>query len=132
LWDPSAVRSGRTLLPLGDSLGIILVAPGQRSPALDYFVSSTDCLCRCGAAMKNLSHGASFHLENNAPSNPGIEHLVKDREPPKLIKLLTRLADEVPAGGDWRQRRNPALAPKWLPAFDSPRVSSEELTSYGP
>jgi len=37
---------------------------------------STDCLCRCGAAVKNLSHSASFHcLENNAPSNPGIKHL---------------------------------------------------------
>jgi hypothetical protein len=31
---------------------------------------------RCGAAVKNLSHSASFHSrENNAPSNPGIKHL---------------------------------------------------------
>src|SRR6185503_10125438 len=31
----------------------------------------------CGAAVKNLAHSASFHcLENNAPSNPGIKHLV--------------------------------------------------------
>jgi len=37
---------------------------------------STDRLCRCGAAVKNLAHSASFHsLENNAPSNPGIKHL---------------------------------------------------------
>src|SRR5262245_54770200 len=38
---------------------------------------STDRLCRCGAAVENLAHSASFHsLENNAPSNPGIKHLV--------------------------------------------------------
>jgi hypothetical protein len=37
---------------------------------------STDDLCRCGAAVKNLAHSASFQsLENNAPSNPGIKHL---------------------------------------------------------
>src|SRR6185436_18300214 len=36
----------------------------------------TDRLCRCGAAVKNLAHSASFQsLENNAPSNPGIKHL---------------------------------------------------------
>jgi hypothetical protein len=43
---------------------------------LTILYCSTDCLCRCGAAVKNLSHSASFHsLENNAPSNLGIKHL---------------------------------------------------------
>ena len=37
---------------------------------------STDCRCRCGAAMENLAHSASFHSrEKTAPSNPGIKHL---------------------------------------------------------
>jgi hypothetical protein len=37
---------------------------------------STDCVSRRGAAMKNLSHSASFHSkENTAPSNSGIKHL---------------------------------------------------------
>lgn len=36
--------------------------------------SSTDCLCRRGAAMQNLSHSASLQAwENNAPSNVGIK-----------------------------------------------------------
>src|SRR5258707_12687943 len=54
------------------------MALGQRSQALlTILYCSTDCLRRCGAAVQNLSHSASFHcLENNAPSNPGIKHLV--------------------------------------------------------
>jgi len=37
---------------------------------------STDCLSRCGAAVKNLAHSASFHsMKNNAPSNAGTKHL---------------------------------------------------------
>jgi hypothetical protein len=37
---------------------------------------STDCLCRSGAAVKNLTHSASFHAEEKAaPSKPGIKHL---------------------------------------------------------
>ncbi len=65
------------LLPLGDGLGIDTVALGKRPQALlTMLYRSTDRLCRCGAAVKNLSHRASFHsLENNAPSNPGIKHL---------------------------------------------------------
>jgi hypothetical protein len=60
-----------------DGLGVDPVALGQRSQALlTILYCSTDCLSRCGAAVKNLSHSASFHcLENNAPSNPGIKHL---------------------------------------------------------
>src|SRR5262245_43521967 len=53
------------------------MAPGQRSQALlTMLYRSTDRLCRCGAAVENLAHSASFQsLENNAPSNPGIKHL---------------------------------------------------------
>jgi hypothetical protein len=37
---------------------------------------STDCLCRRGAAVKNLSHSASFHPKDKiAPSNAGTKHL---------------------------------------------------------
>src|SRR5260370_6029471 len=37
----------------------------------------SDRLSRCGAAVKNLSHSASFHLmEKIAPSKSGIKHLV--------------------------------------------------------
>ena len=37
---------------------------------------STDCLCRRGAAVKNLAQSASLHVgENNAPSKPGTKHL---------------------------------------------------------
>ena len=36
----------------------------------------TDCLSRSGAAVKNLSHSASFHSkEKIAPSNPGTKQL---------------------------------------------------------
>jgi hypothetical protein len=37
---------------------------------------STDCRCRRGAPVVNLSHSASFHSgEKIAPSKPGIKHL---------------------------------------------------------
>jgi hypothetical protein len=40
---------------------------------------STDCLCRCGAPMKNLAHSASFEsLDKHAPSKPGTKHLAHD------------------------------------------------------
>src|SRR5580765_6120916 len=75
-------RAGRkighrtALLPFCNGLGIDPIALGQRPQALlTILYCSTDCLRRCGAAVKNLS--ASFHSrENNAPSNPGIKHLV--------------------------------------------------------
>ena len=64
------------------------MALGQRSQALlTILYCSTDCLSRCGAAVKNLAHSASFHcLENNAPSNPGIKHLsnTPDARPPAI------------------------------------------------
>jgi hypothetical protein len=71
------VRRGAALLPLIDGLGVDPVALGQRSQArLTILYCSTDCLRRCGAAVENLSHSASFHcLESNAPSNPGIRQL---------------------------------------------------------
>src|SRR5580704_687390 len=37
---------------------------------------STDCRSRCGAAVENLAHSASFHSrEKTAPSKSGIKHL---------------------------------------------------------
>jgi hypothetical protein len=43
---------------------------------LTMLYRSTDRLCRCGAAVKNLSHSASFESgDKGAPSNPGIKHL---------------------------------------------------------
>ena len=45
---------------------------GEASEAfLTMLYRSTDCRCRCGAAVKNLTHSASFHSrEKTAPSNP--------------------------------------------------------------
>src|SRR5207248_9491035 len=53
-------------------------ALGQRSQALlTTLYCSTDCLCRRGAAMKNLAQSASLHAgENNAPSKPGTKHVI--------------------------------------------------------
>ncbi len=71
------IGNRRPLLPFGDGLLVDPVALGQRPQALlTILYCSTDRLCRCGAAVKNLSHSASFHFwENNAPSKPGIKHL---------------------------------------------------------
>ena len=39
-----------------------------------------DCLCRCGAPVKNLAHSASFEsLDKNAPSKVGTKHLIDPR-----------------------------------------------------
>src|SRR6202051_5080863 len=67
------------LPPLSDGLLVDAVALGQRSQArLTILYCSTDRLCRCGAAVKNLAHSASFHsMENSAPSNAGTKHLGK-------------------------------------------------------
>jgi hypothetical protein len=52
---------------------------------------STDRRCRAGAAVKNLSHSASFsRSEKYAPSNGGTKHkvfrdLVADRKNPYLM-----------------------------------------------
>jgi hypothetical protein len=49
---------------------------------LTMLYRSTDCRCRCGAAVQNLAHSASFHsLENTAPSNPGTKHLATGERP---------------------------------------------------
>jgi hypothetical protein len=64
-------------LPLGNGLLVDAVAPGELPQALlTNLYCSTDCLCRRGAAVKNLAHSASFHsMEKTAPSKPGIKHL---------------------------------------------------------
>jgi hypothetical protein len=65
------------LLPFGDGLLVDAVALGQRPKArLTMLYRSTDCLRRCGAAVENLAHSASFHsCVESAPSKPGIKHL---------------------------------------------------------
>ena len=67
----------RRIPPLGHGLLVDPVAPGQGPQALlTMLYRSTDRLCRCGAAVKNLAHTASLHAEeNSAPSKPGIKHL---------------------------------------------------------
>src|SRR5215468_6478682 len=54
------------------------MALGQGPQALlTTLYRSTDCLCRRGAAMKNLAQSASPHAgENNAPLKPGTKHLM--------------------------------------------------------
>src|SRR6476661_4078075 len=66
-----------SLLPFGDGLLVDPVALGQCPQALlTMLYRSTDCLCRRGAAVKNLAHSASFHpMENNTPSKSGTKHL---------------------------------------------------------
>ena len=81
---PRLLRAGRQvgdrgpLLPLGDGLLVDPVAPGERPQALlTMLYRSTDRLCRRGAPMKNLAHSASFDSDDkDAPSKPGIKHLV--------------------------------------------------------
>src|ERR1700741_3289026 len=76
-WSGRQIGDRAALLPLRDGLRINAIAPRKDPQArLTILYCSTDRLCRCGAAVKNLSHSASLHAgENNAPSKPGIEHL---------------------------------------------------------
>src|SRR6476660_6450651 len=95
-------RAGRkighrtALLPFCNGLWIDPIALGQRPQALlTILYCSTDCLCRCDAAVTNLSPSASFHSrENNAPSNPGIKHLAPGQCPEEVgaLRLLTIVA----------------------------------------
>src|SRR5262249_54886638 len=49
---------------------------GAPQALLTMLYRSTDCLSRCGDAMKNLAHSDSFHAgEKTAPSKPGTKHL---------------------------------------------------------
>ena len=77
LWPGRQVVDGAALPPLGDGLLVDAVAVGQGPQALLTMLDClTDCRCRRGAAVQNLSYSASFHSrEKSAPSNPGIEHL---------------------------------------------------------
>ena len=62
----------------------------ERRPDMTMLYRSTDCLCRCGAPMKNLAHSASFEsLEKNAPSNPGTKHLAALRASDRAGKVVT-------------------------------------------
>src|SRR5215208_3440948 len=71
------ISGGIPLLPFGDRLLVDAMALSQGPQArLTILYCSTDCLCRCGAAVENLAHSASLHSgDKNAPSNPGIKHL---------------------------------------------------------
>src|SRR5215212_3050551 len=75
-----AIRGGVPLLPFGDRLLVDAMALSQGPQArLTILYCSTDCRCRCGAAVENLAHSASLHSgDKNAPSNPGIKHLMGD------------------------------------------------------
>jgi hypothetical protein len=72
------IGRGRPLLPFSNCLRVDAVALGKRPQArLTMLYCSTDRRCRCGAAMVNLSHSASFHSgEKSAPPKHGIKHLV--------------------------------------------------------
>src|SRR6516165_3596791 len=74
------VGNRATLPPLRHRLRVDAVAPAKGPQALlTMLYRSTDCLCRRGAAVKNLAHSASFHSrEKIAPANPGIKHLGGD------------------------------------------------------
>jgi hypothetical protein len=69
---------------------------------LTMLYRSTDCLCRCGAVVKNLAHSASLHAnEKTAPSKPGIKHLVV-RGPVHGLRILERPAG-LEIGGNARR-----------------------------
>src|SRR5450432_3281892 len=72
------IGNGGPRLPFGDGLRVDAVAFRQRPQALlTMLYRSTDCLCRCGAPVKNLAHSASFEsLDKNAPSKAGTKQLV--------------------------------------------------------
>src|SRR5208283_4055617 len=82
------------LLPLCDGLLVDPIAFGEPPQALlTMLYRSTDRRCRRGAAVKNLSHSASFHsVEKTAPSKPGIKQLVSgvvpgvERQPLKKLE----------------------------------------------
>ena len=60
------ISGGGSPLPFGDRLLVDPVARSQRPQALlTMLYRSTDRRCRCEAAVKNLSHSASFHAEEN-------------------------------------------------------------------
>src|SRR6266567_7526867 len=61
-WSCRQIGDGAALLPFGHGLLIDAVTPGKRPQALlTMLYRSTDRLCRCGAAVKNLAHSASLH-----------------------------------------------------------------------
>jgi hypothetical protein len=107
---------GAALLPLGDGLGIDTVALGKRPQALlTMLYRSTDRLCRCGAAVKNLSHRASFHsLENNAPSNPGVKHLHR-HYPASAVRRIYPPPQRRPACPSWASGRSSPTTPWGFP-----------------
>ena len=74
------VGSRAALRPLSDGFLVDPVALGQRPQALLTTVyRSTDCRRRCGAAVENLAHDASFRpVGNNAPSEPATKQLAGD------------------------------------------------------
>ena len=76
-WTGTPIRNRSPLPLLGDGLGVDAMTPRQRSQALlTMLYRSTNCLCRAGAPMKNLSHSASLCTsEKYALSNPGTIHL---------------------------------------------------------
>src|ERR1700678_4481840 len=76
-WPGLQIGDGAALPPFGNGLGIDAISPGKAPQALlTMLYRSTDHLCRCGAAVKNLSHSASLESDDKgAPSNPGIKQL---------------------------------------------------------
>ena len=90
------------LFPFCNGLGIDPVTPRKAPQALlTMLYRSTDRLRRCGAAVKNLAHSASFHcMENNAPSKPGIKQLVRTQNRFPLLAghaLIGALAQNLEA-----------------------------------
>src|SRR5271166_4209459 len=77
LWTGWQIGCRVALFPFGDGLLVDPVPFCKRPQALlTMLYCSTDCLCRYGAAVKNLAHSASLHSrENIAPSKPGIKQL---------------------------------------------------------
>lgn len=80
-WTGRKIRNRGPLTPFRDRLLVDAVTRLKRPQAFfTILYCSTDCLSRRGAAVKNLTHSASFHSkENSAPSKSKIKHLAQSQ-----------------------------------------------------
>src|SRR4029077_8793184 len=114
------------LAPLGHGLLVDPVVLGQSPQALlTMLYRSTNRLSRRGAAVKNLAHSASLHAEeNNAPSKPGIKHLMRRASrPPRRPDIAS--ADCLSDGTALHptKRRTPISDCSWYEGLSLPKTT---------
>src|SRR5262249_5795051 len=113
-------------------LWIDAVALGQGPQALlTTLYRSTDCLCRRGAAMKNLAQSASLHAgENNAPSKLGTKQATPCKHE-RLDPSLDPVTYFAPLNPPQNQRagQSPAAFPEPVRALTSALASSNRCAT---